>query len=150
MQLKTWLVVGVVLTAVAVVGSVIALTTQTAPPGPRTLPIPAGTVIRITNIANVNGTIVNASIATFTVAPPGGRLVGAAYMVTGGALMIYPWPYYPVINCPFNVAPGLVIFNDTLDPGTYGIWIMCKTGGFPTPANPIIINVTQTIEMVYG
>ena len=39
MQLKTWLVVGVVLTAVAVVGSVIALTTQTAPPGAGTLPM---------------------------------------------------------------------------------------------------------------
>ena len=142
--MKTWLVVGVILTAVAVVGAVIALTILTSPPRPRTLPIPAGTVIRITK------TLASVPIATFTVAPSGGRLVGAVYMVTGGSLIPSPWPYSLVIHCPLYVGPQTVIFNDTLDPGTYGLWMVCSPQWPATPANPWIINVTQTIEMVYG
>ncbi len=117
---------------------------------PMSLPIPAGTVIRITNITNVNGTIVNGSIAAFTVTPPGGRLVGAAYMVTGGTLV--PWPWVPTIGCPlYSNPPGTVILNDTLDPGSYGLWILCVPQRPPaTPAYPIIINVTETIQVVYG
>ena len=100
----------------------------------------------------MNGTPVNASIATFTVAPPGGRLVGRLYLESGGALGIYPWPGVPIVyGCPLHGnPPGLAIFNDTLDPGTYGLWMVCSPQWPATPANPWIINVTQTIEMVYG
>ncbi len=151
---KQWIVIGVVLTAVLVVGGVIALT---APPAsqtlPMALPIPAGTNILITNITNVNGTLVNASIATFTVAPPGGRLVGAAFM-NSGTLRPYPSPGIPFQpSCPGHwIPPGTRIFNDTLNPGTYGFWIVCwgPPPSMPTPANPIFINVTETIQVVYG
>ena len=151
MQLKTWLVVGVVLTAVAVVGSVIALTTQTAPPGPRTLPIPAGTVLRITSIMGANGTLVNGTIAVFTVAPPGGRLVGE-YYINSGYLYPFPSPGTPwEFGCPAGGSPpGTKSLNNPLAPGTYALWFQCMSLQYPTPANPWIINVTQTIEMVYG
>lgn len=148
---KQWIVLGVVLTAIVVVGGVIALTAPTSPQTlPMALPIPAGTVIRITNITVANGTLVNASIATFTVPASGGRLVGAVYMVTGGTLVPYPSPWVPVFGCPFYIRPDKVIFNDSLDPGTYGLWIVCEPQRPPTPANPIIINVTETIQVVYG
>ncbi len=118
---------------------------------PMSLPIPAGTVIRITNITDLYGTVMNGSIAAFTVAPPGGRLVGAAYMVTGGGLDPWPWPGVPTAGCPFYTpSPGTAILNDTLDPGTYGLWIACVPQRPPTPANPVIINVTETIQVVYG
>ncbi len=145
---KQWIVLGVILTAIVVVGGVIALTAPTSPGTlPMALPIPAGTVIRITNITAVNGTAVNDSIATFTVAPPGGRLVGAVHM-NGGTLEPYPSPWVPVMLCPY-IPPAMISLNQSLDPGTYGLWIVCRMG-LPTPTNPIIINVTETIQVVYG
>ena len=155
MQLKTWLVVGVILTAVAVVGSVIALTAQTAPPGPGTLPmalpIPAGTVLRISDWRNVNGTIVNGSIALFTVHAPGGRLVGK-YYINSGYLYPFPSPGTPwEFGCPAGGSPpGTKSLNNPLAPGTYALWFQCMSQQYPTPANPWGINGPQTIEMAYG
>lgn len=120
----------------AVLGAVVALS---APQGPLTLPMPAGTVIRITDP--------NVSVATFTVGVSGGHLVGAyqtdSFSLVVGDPGVRPGPR----GCPSTYWSNRTLPVDvSLGPGAYALWPVC--GAPPPLPHPATILITQVVQVL--